>query len=354
MAGNNTSLTLTSQDNLELAWAAAEMSDVIIYIGGIDNLEESEDRDRHDIAWSGYQVDTIERLAMYGKPMVVVQMGTMLDDSLIANNPNITGLLWAGYPGQSGGTAIFNIIQGIAAPAGRLPVTQYPAAYVGQIPMTDMTLRPNATTGSPGRTYMWYEGTPVFEFGHGLHYTNFSISFATDNLARSFVSNSSDFAGYRPIYHIQDLIQHCDEHYPDLCAFQTLNVTVENTGDVVSDYVVLGYIAGQFGPHPYPRKQLKAYTRVHDVAARSSASALLELKLGSLGRVADNGDLTLYPGDYAFIIDNDGKAVKNFTLTGEPVILDNWPQPPPPKVQEESYFVGGYPGTGVKNQTSWA
>jgi beta-D-xylosidase 4 len=64
--------------------------------------------------------------------------------------------------------------------------------------------------------------------------------------------------------------------------------------------------------------------------------------------------MTLFPGDYALVIDNDAKAVVKFTLTGEPVILDHWPQPPAQEVRFESYWVGGYPGTGVKNQTSWA
>jgi beta-D-xylosidase 4 len=340
-------------DNLKPLWTAAEANDVIIYLGGIDNDVEAEDKDRHDIAWSGNQIDIIERLAEYGKPMIVVQMGTMLDDSPIVNNPNISALLWAGYPGQDGGVAIFNIIQGLTAPAGRLPVTQYPARYVGEVPMTDMTLRPNETTGHPGRTYMWYEGEPIFEFGHGLHYTNFSVSFDSDSAPASYGSNSSNSSA-AATYSIQDLTGNCGERYPDLCPFETLDVTVENTGSVSSDYVVLGYLTGQFGPQPYPKKQLKAYARVHDVAAGSSARASLELKLGSLGRVADNGDMTLFPGDYALVIDNDAKASLNFTLTGEPVILDHWPQPPPVNEKTETYWVGGYPGTGVKNQTSWA
>ena len=64
--------------------------------------------------------------------------------------------------------------------------------------------------------------------------------------------------------------------------------------------------------------------------------------------------MTLFPGDYALVIDNDAKATFNFTLTGEEVILDHWPQPPPVNEKTETYWVGGYPGTGVKNQTSWA
>ncbi len=111
-----------------LAWDAASQADVIIYVGGIDNEIESEGHDRVSLEWTGAQLDMIEKLSSFGKPMVVVQMGGgQLDSSPIASNPNIGALLWAGYPGQDGGTAIFDIITGKSAPAGRLPVTQYPA-----------------------------------------------------------------------------------------------------------------------------------------------------------------------------------------------------------------------------------
>ena len=52
----------------------------------------------------------------------------MLDDSSLLSNPGVNALLWGGYPGQDGGTAIVNILTGKTAPAGRLPVTQYPVS----------------------------------------------------------------------------------------------------------------------------------------------------------------------------------------------------------------------------------
>ena len=55
-------------------------------------------------------------------------MGTQVDSSSLVSNPGVNGLLWAGYPGQDGGIAIINIITGKTAPAGRLPVTQYPVS----------------------------------------------------------------------------------------------------------------------------------------------------------------------------------------------------------------------------------
>lgn len=120
-------------------WKAANNSDVIIYIGGIDNSVEAEGMDRVSMDWTGAQLDVIGQLAdYYDKPTIVVQMGAgSLDSSSLVSNPNVSALLWGGYPGQDGGKAIFDILQGIVSPAGRLPTTQYPADYIAKVPMTD-------------------------------------------------------------------------------------------------------------------------------------------------------------------------------------------------------------------------
>ena len=199
--------------------------------------------------------------------------------------------------------------------------------------MTDMTLRPNESTGSPGRTYQWYTGKPTFEFGHGLHYTNFSATIQ---------KMDSSFA-------IADLMDGCTEKYKDRCAFQTVNVDVENTGSVSSDYVTLAFLAGEHGPKPYPIKQLVNYTRLHDVEAGSTATARLNLTLGSLSRVDEMGNKVLYPGEYALMIDTQPLAMVNFTLTGDEVMLEEWPQAPAERWQTSEYFVGGY-GSGYREE----
>lgn len=309
-------------------WNWAEKADVIIYAGGIDNTVESEGMDRVSVAWTGAQLDMIGQLASYGKPMIVMQMGGgQIDSSPIASNANVSALLWGGYPGQDGGVALLDTITGKNAPAGRLPTTQYPADYISQVPMTDMTLRPGKT--SPGRTYQWYTGTPVYEYGYGLHYTNFTVSI--QNMDSS--------------YSISDLMKGCNEKYKDKCAFQEVNVDVQNSGSTTSDYVTLGFLTGSHGPAPYPKKRLVAYTRLHDVSAGSQSTAKLDLTLGSLGRVDENGNTMLYPGDYALMIDTQPLAMMNFTLTGDALCLDEWPQPPKPQWQTDDYFVGGFGST---------
>lgn len=160
--------------NFSSAIAAAKTSDIVLYFGGIDTSIENEDKDRTTVTWPDAQLSLLRELSTLGKPIVVVQLGTSLDNTPLLNNKNISAILWAGYPGMYGGTAVLDVLSGAKAPAGRLPITQYPGNYTAAVPMTDMGLRPSSK--SPGRTYKWY-GTPVQEFGFGLHYTNFSVKF---------------------------------------------------------------------------------------------------------------------------------------------------------------------------------
>ncbi|CAK1355455.1 unnamed protein product [Cercospora beticola] len=330
-------------NNWRPVYNAANESDVIVFVGGIDNNVESEGSDRVTMAWTGAQLDIISSLASYGKPMIVVQMGAgQLDDTALLKNENISAILWGGYPGQDGGRAIFDIIQGVVAPAGRLPTTQYPAKYISQIPMTDMNLRPNATSGSPGRTYMWYNEEPVLPFAHGLHYTNFTAQIKSEGPS-GYSSNS---------YEISSLLKGCSESYLDRCPFQTFSVDVANTGSVTSDYVTLGFLAGTHGPAPHPNKRLVAYERLHNITGGSTATAALNLTLGSLARVDDQGNTVLYPGDYALLVDIQPLTTVNFTLTGEATTLDHWPQLPAERVQTGDYFVGGY-GSGAPYQLQY-
>ncbi|KUJ06340.1 glycoside hydrolase family 3 protein [Mollisia scopiformis] len=272
----------TNTTGFEAALDAAKDADAVIYVGGIDNTTEGEANDRDVISWPATQLDLINQLANLSKPLVVVQMGTMVDSASLVANAGVSSLVWGGYPGHDGGVAIMNILTGKTAPAGRLPVTQYPADYVDQVPMTNMSLRPynsdNYNLNNPGRIYKWLTTTPTFPFGHGLHYTNFTISLSPPTVAT---------------YNITSLLLNASTPYSDLTPFLTLPITVSNTGSTSSCYVALAFLSGSFGPAPYPTKSLVAYTRVHDIAAKSSENGTLELKLGSLARTDESGDLVL-------------------------------------------------------------
>ena len=222
----------------------------------------------------------------------------------------VNALIWGGYPGQSGGTALFDILTGKTAPAGRLPITQYPAAYAEQVPMTDMTLRPSAT--NPGRTYKWYSGKPVFEFGFGLHYTTFAFGWAS---------------APRRSFSIAQLVAHgrANAAFVDLAPLDTFAVRVRNTGRTTSDYVALLFVSGAFGPAPHPNKQLVAYTRLHGLAPGKSDVAELTVTLGAIARADESGVKWVYPGTYTVALDTTGELKHTFTLTGEAAKIADWP-----------------------------
>lgn len=294
------------------ALAAAEKADVILYWGGIDSTIEAEGMDRNSITWPSPQLKLIDTLSSLGKPVVVLQMGDVVDHTPLLNNSNISAIIWTGYSGQSGGTAAFDILTGTTAPAGRLPVTLYPGNYVNEVAMTDMSLRPSSN--NPGRTYRWYDDA-VLPFAYGLHYTNFTASFT---------------APIKLSYNSGQLSCGCKTEYQSQCPFTSIGVTVKNTGDVTSDYVATVFVTGEYGPTPYPLKTLVAYYRFHDVAGGETQQATLNLTLGDLTRFDEFGNKVLYPGNYTLLLDVPTQDNMSFAITGNESRFETWPQPPPP------------------------
>ncbi|PYI31690.1 beta-xylosidase [Aspergillus indologenus CBS 114.80] len=296
------------------ALAAAERSDVIIFAGGIDNTLEAEELDRENITWPGNQLELIHRLGELGKPLVVLQMGGgQVDSSSLKASEKVGALLWGGYPGQAGGQALWDILTGQRAPAGRLTTTQYPAEYALQFPATDMSLRPRGD--NPGQTYMWYTGEPVYAFGHGLFYTTFETALAGPGQEpeRSFDIGAllaRPHAGYNLV-----------EQLP----FLNFTVEVTNTGEVVSDYTAMVFANTTAGPRPHPNKWLVGFDRIGPLDPRVSERISVPVSLDSLARTDAQGNRVIYPGPYELALNNERSAVLSFTLTGNATTLAQWP-----------------------------
>jgi beta-glucosidase len=117
------------------------------------------------------------------------------------------------------------VLFGDYSPAGRLPITFYKS--VDQLPpFTDYDM-------AAGRTYRYFEGEPLFPFGHGLSYSTFR---------------------YRDL-RLPETVNAGDE--------LELSVVVENTGSVDGEEVVQLYVTDVAASAPVPIRSLQGFQRVY-------------------------------------------------------------------------------------------
>jgi len=267
---------------------------------GIDQSQESEGKDRTIIALPGVQNDLISHITTCSKgPIIVVILtGGPLDLSTPKNAPRINSILWAGYPGQSGGDAIAQTLFGDNHPAGRLPYTLYAANYISLVSMFDMGMRPNASNGNPGRTYRFYTGTPVYPFGFGLHYTNFTVSINNQGPVKIPYQALNDNLG-------DDITTSYSS-----TVFADVTVTVRNDGPNTSDFAALGYVippnAGQNGN---PIKYLVGFTRFHDIKPGQTMTATFPVTAHDLSLVNGEGKRTAFTGEWVFQIEEEKYSI---------------------------------------------
>ncbi|CAB4306790.1 unnamed protein product [Prunus armeniaca] len=175
------------------AMRAAKKADATILVVGLDLSVEAEGLDRVDLLLPGYQTQLINQVAQVSRgPVILVVMSAgCVDISFAKQNDKIKAILWAGYPGEEGGRAIADIVFGHHNPGGRLPLTWYEANYVDMLPMTSMPLRPIDSLGYPGRTYKFFNGSTVYQFGYGLSYTQFNYTLKAADRSMDILLNNT-------------------------------------------------------------------------------------------------------------------------------------------------------------------
>lgn len=157
----------------------------VIFVGGISPRLEGEEMkvdypgfkggDRLTIELPQAQRDVIAALKAAGKRIIFVNCS----GSAIAMEPetrHCDAIIQAWYGGEAGGEAVADILFGDYNPSGRLPVTFY---------RNDSQLPDFEDYRMQGRTYRYFQGSPLFAFGHGLSYTSFKygkLSYADGNL----------------------------------------------------------------------------------------------------------------------------------------------------------------------------
>ena len=274
---------------------AAQQSDVTVAFLGLSPSLEGEEMpvklqgfaggDRTAIDLPAVQEQLIQALAATGKPLVIVlQNGSAL---AINSAQKLAGaILEAWYPGEEGGTAIAETLAGDNNPAGRLPLTFY--SSISQLPAFD-------NYAMKGRTYRYFSGEPLYSFGDGLSYTNFTYSGLKLNATHVHAGTAVQVEG-----------------------------DVKNTGSVAGDEVVQLYLTQPKG-FETPLHELVAFTRVH-LEAGKSAHVAFTVDPRSLGQVDEHGTRTILPGDYTVSLGgaqpqrSPGTQAAKFSVIGTAVL----------------------------------
>lgn len=265
-----------TEEQIERAVALAKRSDAVILCVGINqNLEGEEMKvktkgfaggDRTEIGLPETQRRLVGQIARLGKPIVMVLLnGSPL--SVTEEHDMVNAVVEGWYGGQAAGTAVADVLFGDYNPSGRLPVTVYRS--LEQLPdFADYSMR--------GRTYRYFEGHALYQFGYGLSYTTFEYS-------------DMQVLGRKKT----------DEPLK-------VNVKVTNTGDRDGDEVVQLYVARRGLSLETPIRSLKGFKRI-------------ALKKGETRMIT----FTLQPEDLS-VVDTDGRML---AMPGEVVLSVGGRQP---------------------------
>ncbi|KAL3504711.1 hypothetical protein ACH5RR_034552 [Cinchona calisaya] len=284
----------------------AKEADYVILVMGLDQGEERESRDREVLTLPGQQESLITAVAKAAKKPVVLVLfcGGPVDVSFAKYDPKIGSIFWAGYPGQAGGIALSEIIFGDHNPGGRLPITWYPKDFI-RIPMTDMRMRPDPSSGYPGRTYRFYTGKKVFEFGYGLSYSTYAYNFVNVPQSTLYLNhlsatqtteNSNATVRYLSVAEISK--ESCEK-----AKFSAV-IGVKNFGDLAGKHPVLLFVRQAKIGNGNPMKNLVGF---QSVSLNAGARAELEFTLSPcehLSSATQDGLMVIEGGSRYLVVGN--------------------------------------------------
>ncbi|WP_406465538.1 glycoside hydrolase family 3 C-terminal domain-containing protein [Streptomyces sp. NBC_00111] len=149
-----------------VARAAAAADTVIVVAGNDPHINGRETEDRTTLALPAQQ-DRLWRAAHAANPRTVLVLASAYPYAVVDAAETLPALLWTAHGGQAAGTALARVLAGDVSPAGRLPQTWY--AGDDDLPgLFDYDI-----IGSR-QTYLYFDGSPLYPFGHGLAYADFT------------------------------------------------------------------------------------------------------------------------------------------------------------------------------------
>ncbi|MGX1666382.1 glycoside hydrolase family 3 C-terminal domain-containing protein, partial [Streptomyces sp. NPDC055366] len=267
-----------------VARVAADADAVIVVAGNDPHINGRETQDRTTLALPPHQ-ERLWRAARAANPRTALALVSAYPYAVADAHAQLPALLWTAHGGQAAGTALARILAGDVSPAGRLPQTWYAAD-------TDLPDLLDYDVIGSRQTYLYFDGTPLYPFGHGLGYSSFAY---------------------------EDLVTAREG--------QTLRVafTVTNTGPVAADEVAQLYTRAprdQAEALALPHRQLAAHRRVH-LAAGAARRLEFRLPLSELAFWDVRHDRwALAPGAYEMLAgasSGDIRLAATVDIEGDPV-----------------------------------
>lgn len=244
----------------------AKKSDVAIVVAGIT---EGEFQDRASLKLPGHQEALIRALNETGTPVIVLIVGgSAVTMENWIDETEAVAMLW--YPGQEGGHAVADFLFGEINPSGKLPVT-FPVNEA-QLPLVY-----NHQPTGRGNDYNNLSGQPLFPFGFGLSYTQFTYS----------------------DIHVEN---------PTLSKTEKTRVhfILKNTGKYDGDEIVQLYIKDVLSSVVRPVQELKGFQRIH-LKAGEEKEISFEITPDLLEQLDNDLKPVVEPGTFRIMIGSSSR-----------------------------------------------
>ncbi|WP_276271031.1 beta-glucosidase family protein [Haloarcula litorea] len=293
----NGEFEFTDRQETAVRSAAPDADAVVIVLGEGPHNEGFGDRDELVLDESQRRlVDVVDEATSDSTPVVGVMYAGSPRGSAETFG-QLDALLFAGEPGSDAGVAVADTLVGEYNPSGKLAFSwpRNPGTPVGTTPVP-LNRYPPTSTGAT-------DNTPLYEFGHGLSYTNFE--YGDVSLSKSSIIDASTTAEV------------------------VLSVEVSNTGDTAGEHVVEVFNTQSYGSVLQPIRRLLGYERV-SLAAGESTTVDVPLDLSAL-EVVPGDVLGVMPkvveaADYELTVGQDGPTT-TLTVNETASVGDGLPVP---------------------------
>lgn len=276
--------TTPNVNPIDWATGSSRTSDVTIVFLGESNCTEGEEGeaiasstkgDRLTLSLAEHQMDYLRRLRKGNKNKIitVVSCGGPFDVREVCELSD--AVLWVGYPGQEGGSALANVLFGDVSPSGHLPVT---------FPESEKVLPDFSDYSMKGRTYRYQKEGIAFPFGYGLTYSQVAYADLSVN-------------------HLKDMGK----------KEVSVSVLLTNTGSYEVEEVPQVYISTPRAGVDMPLNTLVAFQRV-PLKSKESKKITFTLSPEQLKMVNDKGKKELLKGNYQLTVSSAAPSGRDEVL----------------------------------------